>query len=164
MTGWYTTLKTFLEDMSNYFEANEKRDYERLVQMNDRYRLFKSIRPTGKGHHTDAVAIRDDRKFSIELKTRHCSIDTYPTVYIEDYKLASMLLDWIVYGVEPIYINFYDDGIVIFNLKSLKAYPGTEIKNIYSRGKEMNQQQERRYCLDLNDAVIYRRQCTTDYS
>lgn len=127
----------------------------RGLRNNNQTKLFKKIRPTKPMSPTDAVGNASKRTFNIELKHRYCRVATYPTVYIEDYKLAQMLLDYQIYGCEPLFINFYSDGIVIFNLTKLNVRPEVEIKNIYSCGKDKSQMQERRYCLSLDDAVIY---------
>ena len=137
------------------FNLNERNDYQLLKQFNEQTKLFKTLRPTKPCSPTDAVGKSRKRTFNIELKHRYCSSTTFPTVYIEDYKLAQMLLDYQLYNCEPLYINFYSDAVVIFNLSKLEHRPEVEIKNIYSNGKEKNQMQERRYCLNLEDAVIY---------
>lgn len=147
--------------MKDYFETNECTDYKLLEDFNDHTHMFDRIRRTKEGHHTDAVGYHtnkmgEKRTFNIELKKRNMLPGTYPTVFIEDYKLASMLIDYHIYNTEPLYINFLDDDyVVIFNLLKLKKEPEVEIKNIYSQGKDKMQQQERRYGLDLKDAVIY---------
>ena len=143
----------------SYFKSQEKNDYTQLFDFNKHTNLFDGVSATTEGYHTDAIAVSnrlDKRVFNIELKHRNCNITTYPTVYIEDYKLASMLLDYHMMDIEPLYFNFYNDGVAIFNLSKLTKYPKVEIKNIYSEGKEKQQQQERRYCLDLKDAAIYK--------
>lgn len=146
----------------NYFDNNETIDYSMLVQFNEQTKMFQQLRPTKKGSPTDAVGkhytkIGEKRTFNIELKHRYCSIDQYPTVYIEDYKMSDMLLHQHIFMIEPLYINFYNDGYVaIFNLAKLTSMPKCEIVNVYSGGKRAEQKQERRYCLDLFDACIYK--------
>lgn len=156
----YTTNERKLKTIMNYYQVNEKIDLQKLMDFNQHKNLFDTITPTQEGHHVDATATHvnrfgEKREFNIELKTRHCSVKTYPSIFIEDYKLADMLLDYQMYGTEPLYICFYKDAIAIFNLSKLTVRPQAVIKNIYSGGKDKQQMQERRYCLSLNDAVVY---------
>lgn len=144
----------------SYFETNENQDFKLLLDFNEHTHIFNNLRRAKEGHHTDAIGehtskLGEKRTFNIELKKRFCSVHKYDDVYIEDYKLASMLLDYQFFGVEPLYICFYDDATVIFNLNKLKRYPKTSILNIYSEGKQVTQTQERRYRLSMDDAVIY---------
>lgn len=148
--------------MKEYFNLNERNDYQLLTNFNNQTHIFDKMRPTKEGSHTDAVAthvnkLGENRTFNIELKRRHMDINTYPNIFIEDYKLASMMLDYQIFGVEPLYINFLDNNVVvIFNLSKLKVYPTLYIKNINSNGKDRTQLQERRYGLSMTDAVIYK--------
>lgn len=138
----------------NYFETNEKNDYNLLLKLNEKHKWFEELRQTKQGHHTDAIGKHKDRIFNIELKRRYITTKTYNSIYIEDYKMCQMLLDYQFYKIEPLYINFLNDAVVIYNLKDLKTYPKVEIKNINSQGKERTQLQTRRYCLPLTNAVI----------
>lgn len=144
----------------NYFEMNENKDYQLLLDFNQHTNLFDTVRRAKEGHHTDAIAshinnLGEERLFNIEIKRRFCNHTKYDTAFIEDYKMASMLLDYHFFGIEPLYINFYNDAVVIFNLTKLSKYPKQDIWNIYSEGKKVNQTQERRYGLDFKDAVVF---------
>jgi hypothetical protein len=67
------------------------------------------------------------------------------------------MLEYTVNHREPLYINFLADGcVVIFNLAKLKTMPKQRITNIKSEGYGVNQCQERRFLLSLDDAVIYK--------
>ena len=65
------------------------------------------------------------------------------------------MLEYIINKREPLYVNILHDAIVIFNLNKLKHKPKMTIKNIKSQGYEHMQMQERRFELNLDDAVIY---------
>lgn len=141
----------------NYFETNEKNDLQQLYEFNYELNLFDSIEKTKDKSQIDAIAKHKDRTFAIELKHRFIPLGKYKTIFIEDYKLASMMLEYTVNHREPLYINILDDGtVVIFNLLKLKQFPKLRITDIKSEGYDKNQLQERRYLLSLDDAVIYK--------
>ena len=74
--------------------------------------------------------------------------------YIEQHKVCSMLLDYVVYGYEPIYINFLRNGIVVYNLARLKHRPVQTHQKIRSKGygkMEIGTRED----LSLKDATIY---------
>ena len=81
--------------------------------------------------------------------------DKYKTIMIEDYKYLELMLEYQFTGREPLYINFLNDCVVIFNLNKLKNKPKLKILDIQSNGYDKLQKLERRYYLDINDAVIY---------
>ena len=150
--------------MMDYFMMNEQNDFKLLQELNQREHLFATLRQTKPGHHSDAVATKLGMTYNIEIKRRYCEVSRYDSVYIEDYKVASLMMDYAFYGCTPLYICIYNDGILVFNLLKLKLYPKIEIKNIESKGKEKMQMQERRYCLKITDAIRYERCQTTQPS
>jgi len=141
----------------NYFETNEKNDLQMLYEFNYCTKLFQTIKQTPEKCHIDAIANKRDREFAIEIKHRFVNLEKYQTIFIEDYKLAQLMLEYTVNHREPLYINFLADGcVVIFNLAKLKTMPKQRITNIKSEGYGVNQCQERRFLLSLDDAVIYK--------
>lgn len=140
-----------------YFKTNEKTDLQLLYEFNEHYKLFDSITPAKEKEQFDAIAWHKTRTFAIELKHRFIPISRYKTLFIEDYKLAALMLEYIINKREPLYINFLHDAIVIFNLNKLSIKPKMTIKDIKSEGYEHIQKQERRFELNLKDAVIYMR-------
>ena len=140
-----------------------KRQYhgkEQQLQSGDRdnynTKLFQTITPTKEKSQVDAIAKHKNRTFAIELKHRFVPLNKYKTMFIEDYKLASMMLEYIINGREPLYICILHDAILIFNLLKLKNMPKLKIMDIESKGYDKMQCQERRYLLPINDAVIYK--------
>lgn len=140
-----------------YFKTNEKTDLQLLYEFNEHYKLFDSITPAKEKEQFDAIAWHKTRTFAVELKHRFIPISRYKTLFIEDYKLAALMLEYIINKREPLYINFLHDAIVIFNLNKLSIKPKMTIKDIKSEGYEHIQKQERRFELNLKDAVIYMR-------
>lgn len=140
-----------------YFKTNEKTDIQLLYEFNEEHKFFDAITPTKEKEQFDAIAWHKTRTFAIELKHRFIPISRYKTLFIEDYKLAALMLEYIINKREPLYINFLHDAIVIFNLNKLSIKPKMTIKDIKSEGYEHIQKQERRFELNLKDAVIYMR-------
>ena len=141
----------------NYFETNEKQDLQLLYEFNYETKLFKWIMPTAEKSQIDAIAMKGGRTFAIEIKHRLIPVWRYKSIMIEDYKYAELLMEYQFNNREPLYINFlHDNVVVIYNLSKLSTKPKLRIMNIKSEGYGAMQQQERRYMLDLSDAVIYK--------
>ena len=141
--------------MKEYFDMNEKQDLQQLYEFNHEKHLFDSITPEKEKAQIDCTAKHKNRKFAIEIKHRLIPIDKYKTIMIEDYKYLELMLAYQFSGLEPLYINFCNDAVVIFNLLRLKNKPKQKVLDIESKGYDKTQKLERRYYLDINDAVIY---------
>lgn len=162
------------ETMKDYFDTNERQDLQLLYEFNYNTKLFQSITPTEEKSQIDAIGKRKNREFAIELKHRFINLGKYKSIMIEDYKFSGLMLEYIINHREPLYVNFLADGtVVIFNLNKLSTMPKMRITDIKSEGYDKMQCQERRYLLDIKDAVIYKDnnliktigECkTTDYS
>lgn len=139
-----------------YINQMEQNDLQLFYEFNEEHKLFDSITPTKPKEQFDAIAWHKQRTFAVELKHRFIPINKYNTLFIEDYKFASLMLEYIINKREPLYVNILHDAIVIFNLNKLKHKPKMTIKNIRSQGYEHMQMQERRFELNLQDAVIYK--------
>lgn len=142
----------------NYAITSEQQDYEKLRDFN---KLLK-IRELGKRPDKDTTDAsgytQDGQELNIELKSRRVGINTYKTIYIENHKVADMLLDYTIDNKIPLYINFLnDDYIVVFNLAKLRHRPRKTNKRIWSelyQAFEMAKREE----LRLEDAWIYQKQ------
>lgn len=141
--------------MKEYFDKNEKQDLQQLYEFNAEKHLFDSIKPSEEKAQIDATAKHKDREFAVEIKHRLIPIGKYKTIMIEDYKYLELMLEYQFNGKEPLYINFLNDAVVIFNLNKLKNKPKQKVLDIQSNGYDKLQKLERRYYLDINDAVIY---------
>lgn len=139
-----------------YFNDNEQNDLQLFYEFNEKHHFFSCITPTKSKESYDATAIHKNRQFAVELKHRFVPLSKYKTLFIEDYKLAQLYLQWVLYKKEPLYVCFLYDAVVIFNLNKLKHQPRLTIKNIKSKGYEIIQERERRFELSLEDAVIYK--------
>lgn len=141
--------------MKEYFDMNEKQDLQQLYEFNAVKHLFDSIKPSEEKAQIDCTAKHKDREFAVEIKHRLIPINKYKTIMIEDYKYLELMLAYQFSGLEPLYINFLNDAVVIFNLNRLKNKPKLKILDIESKGYDKTQKLERRYYLDITDAVIY---------
>lgn len=153
-----------------YFQENETNDIEKLTDFNRKAHIFEHIKQSEEKHYTDATGYSMDRKFNIELKNRNqillkngkisgCTqngksyIDD--DIFIEDHKIADMMLDYISYGLEPLYINFLNNAIIIFNLSKLSIRPRKHLNmKINSKGYRAMEFANRQG-LFLKDAAIY---------
>jgi hypothetical protein len=140
----------------SYFEDNERQDLQLLYQFNYDNKLFTWVMPTEPKSQIDAIAMKGDRNFAIEIKHRLIPVNKYKSIMIEDYKYLELMMEKQFNNREPLYINFLHDAVVIFNLNRLKEKPKLRVMNIKSEGYDKVQYQERRYMLDLSDAVIYK--------
>ena len=142
--------------MTDYFKDNEKQDLQLLYQFNYDNKLFTWVMPTAEKSQIDAIAMKNNRTFAIEIKHRMIPVDRYKSIMIEDYKYLELMMEKQFNNREPLYINFLHDAVVIFNLDKLKEKPKMRVMNIKSEGYNKVQYQERRYMLDLTDAVIFK--------
>ena len=158
----------------DFFNENEKKCWEKLQVFNDNVLHIKDLGRTPTKHWTDASGhTADSRYINMELKNRNQIIYvddnsnyiasgstdkgnsyTADSLYIEQHKVCSMMLDWVCLGYEPIYINFLNDCIVVYNLSKLKRRPITEPKKIHSKGYG-KMEIGTREGLFLTDATIY---------
>jgi len=164
-----------MDNNSKYFVENEDLDLKKLEELNAKAHLFTEITPSKVKHYTDATGYTtngfgETRYFNIELKNRNqvllqdgrisgCSqtgkeyVDE--TIFIEDHKIADMLLDTIN-GLEPLYINFLANGwTIIFNLSKLSTRPKKYINmKINSKGYKALEFGNRQG-LYIKDAAIF---------
>ncbi len=151
---------------TEYFENNEKTDFEKLCQFNNEKSFFKELAKTPEKHIYDASGrTNDGRLVCIELKSRNAVLTKEntvsghnfndQTVFIEDEKFTALAIQNYVNHAIPLYINFLEDGhVLVWNLSQLKREPEhitTVIKN-----KGYNKMQKcYRNGLYLSDAKIY---------
>ena len=138
-----------------YGKTNEELDFEMLEHFNSLLKL-KDLGRTPELYHTDASGYSNNKYINIELKRRSVNLNTYKTLYIEAHKAGDLLLDFVIEGKIPLYINFLQDGhVVVFNLAELKHRPEKIAKRIESKlyeGFELAKREE----LLITDAWIYK--------
>ena len=139
-----------------YFNQSEQNDLQLLYEFNYEHKLFDRITPASAKCQYDAIATHKNRKFAVELKKRYIPLNKYKTIMIEDYKYLELLLEAKYNNLEPLYINFLYDAVVVFNLDKLKTKPRFTEHTIKSEGYETLQAKERRYHLPIEDGIIYK--------
>lgn len=153
-----------------YFDEKENEDYNKLIEFNKKAHIFEYIKPSEYKHYSDATGYSADRIFNIELKNRNqvllkdgkisgCTQNGKPyideDIFIEDHKAADLLMDYIAYGLEPLYINFLNNCVLIFNLSKLSVRPKKHLNlKITSKGYR-RMEFGNRQGLYLKDAAIY---------
>lgn len=146
----------------NYFDLQEKIDSELLEKFNEQLQWFKGMTATTRGSETD-YKCRDkkDRLTHIELKQRKGTIsqyENYGDVLIEVgkiYATTRIMESGHTYNEQRLYINFVDDGVIIFNLNNISSmnfYPNHKQRN-YGKGIV---EHEDRFGLKIEDAIIYK--------
>lgn len=155
-----------------YFSKNEDICYQKLLDFNAKTNYFTNIERQPPKSEIDAVATGINRMvYSIELKNREKyqlkedNKNNYlitnnsfsgDTIFIENHKITSLLLDMVYNHRLPLYINFFDNGYTtIHNLITLKNKPEqTREMKIQSKGY---QQMEicKRYLLPIEESAIF---------
>ena len=167
--------------MSNnkqFFNENENRDFNTLVDFNDKY-LHAQITRNGEGESIDAYGVLSDgRNAAIELKNRYnfnLEVDengnyycvnvsngySCNTIFCEANKMSELLLEYQYNKREPLYINFTkNDYVLVFNLNKLVNKPQYKILYVENEGYNFTEKCYR-YLLNISDATIYKKKNDT---
>lgn len=151
---------------TKYFNVCELTGVERLQEFNSLTDMFAFITPSAPKSQWDASGICNSQRVLIEIKVRNAVLTpnlkasgaTFmdDNLFIEDYKLAAILLESKINNFVPIYVNFLADGnVVIFNLEKLTSYKLYSNLSIDSKGYQATQARTNRIGLMLEDATIY---------
>lgn len=145
----------------NFFDWKEQENIKNLHKFNEDHHWFTAITPTERFNHTDAICMtKDDRKITVELKTRDATIEqfqTWGTVLIEPQKLAhfSLIMEsGYSLNEDCLYINFATDGVIIFDFNKLKNITFIPNHKHYNKGKR-KWEYESRFALDIGEALVY---------
>lgn len=151
---------------NDYFNSNEKTDFEKLISFNGKKQFFNELYKTPEKHVYDASGLtNDNRPIAIELKTRNAVLTKEmtlsghnfndETVFIEDEKFTGLILQHVINGAIPLYINFLEDGhILVWNLTKLKRIPVHKTVIIRNNGYGTMEKCYREG-LFISDAKIY---------
>lgn len=142
----------------------EDKGYELLKQFNKFLHIQQLVRTPRNYQACDASGYTTDgTPIVIEIKVRNQKYDgdkvigknyTADTIYIEDHKVGSMLLEHVVNKSIPLYVNFLDDAIIVYNLAKLSKRPNITSQKIKSKlyeGIEICKRVE----LPLDEAYVY---------
>ncbi len=155
----------------DFFNENEKKDYELLTLFNEKLRLNKLGKTPRKWYYDASGYTSLNTYTEIELKNRKGKYKNETTVelvnrwggyydsttiFIEPQHYARMKDDWWFDGVVPMYVNFMEDGtILVWNLSTLKKKPQWEwVSNIKDKGNN-TEKGEWRILLPVDEAYIY---------
>lgn len=146
-----------------YCDEMEEHDGQLLQAFNEQMKFFNDLTPYPKGTPCDfhGKDSHSGRTVHIELKCRNTNLEQlrrWKTVYLEPSKyhyITKIMESGYTYHEIPLYINFVDDGAVIYNFnESYNALltPNKEIKNPIL-GKEYENRME----LMIDQATIYKK-------
>lgn len=152
-----------VEDGKMFFDSQERRDAILLESFNNDVKWFTSLSANTRMSEIDYKAIdRKGRLVHIELKEREGDIDKYLNqweyIFIEPSKIQAttkIMESGHTFDEQRLFINFVDDGVIIFNLNNisdLKFYPNHKHWN---RGKKCYEHEDR-FGLRVKDAIIYK--------
>ena len=120
-----------------YFDRMEIEDFNKLKEINEDLKWFTKLERNTLFDRVDVEAKdKNGRRINIELKSRIISIDKYETIYIAEDKYNYMMMKWENDEEIPLYINFFNGGIV--GVWDLRKFPKPEIINvrIYNKGRQ----------------------------
>lgn len=147
----------------NYFDKQEAIDSTLLNQLNDQLNWFNGMTANTRMSEIDySCTDKKGRLTHVELKQRKGTLDTYvnkyKTVLIEPgkiYATTRIMESGYTNDEQRLYINFVDDGVIIFNLNDIKRmefYPNHKQVNY---GKHITENEDR-FGLFVQDAMIYK--------
>ena len=136
-----------------YFDRMEIEDFEKLKEVNNDLKWFTKLERNTLFDRIDIEAKdRKGRRVNIELKTRIIPIDKYDTIYIEEDKYKHLMMKWENDGEIPLYINFFNGGIV--GVWDLRKFPNPELKKvtIINKGRQTIENVNR-YILSVDECI-----------
>ena len=152
-----------MSNTENYFDAQEERCAELLEEFNDQLKWFEGLTANTRLSEIDFTCTdKKHRKCHVELKERKGNVQDYidyGDVLIEVGKLHAttrIMESGHSFNEQRLYINFVDDGVIIFNLNNIshmKFYPNHKQRN-YGKGTT---EREDRLGLPISNAIIYKK-------
>lgn len=145
---------------AKYHEENEELDDELFQQFVSDTKIFTDYKRNEKYSSIDYSATDiKGRRCAVELKRRFNKMYDFPTVFLENEKGWLMYNRWLQFGLIPLYLVFYDDGMLMFDLRKIK-HPETEFvyRKVTIINKGYNEyQQVYRIELPLSIAIVFRK-------
>lgn len=160
---------------TDFADRKENKGYEELQRFNAFLKLD-DLAKTDKGDYFDAsgatplkktiiienkireqVLLQDnDGNFYVSGATKDGKTYTADTLFIESHKVADLLLDYVVTGAIPLYINYLKNHIVVYKLHNLKHRPEKKHYRIFSQLYQTFEVADREL-LKLEDAYIFQK-------
>ena len=144
---------------TEYHDESELIDDELFADFVANSEIFQSVTRNRKYSDIDYIGIDlKGRKCSIELKKRNFEHTRYSTTLIECHKAWKLIERYSQFGLIPLYINFFDDAVLIFDLKKYKPDIDFKYRNmrIYNKGYG-EKQNVWRIELSNADAIVFKR-------
>lgn len=148
-----------------YHEASEGIDDELFTDFVNHTKLFKSVKRNRQFSDIDYIGVDlKGRDCSIELKKRNIASAKYPTTYIEAEKAWKLVNRYEQFGYQPLYINFYNDCVLIFDLKKYRPDIDFVYKKltIFNKGYD-EKQKVWRVELPNTDAIRFTKEDNGEY-
>lgn len=106
---------------AKYHEDSEELDDYLFQDFVEHSKIFEYVKRNRQYSDIDYVGVdKKGRKCSIELKQRPFQSEKYDTTFIEPEKMWKLINKYEQYGMQPLYINFFIDKVLIFDLKKYK--------------------------------------------
>ena len=147
-----------------YFDNQEARCVRRLQEFNNALNWFDTITPNALYSHIDCTATDiSGRTVHIEMKERTGSLSKfveYGDIMIEPKKLQAFTAigeSGHVLNEQRLYINFVDDGVIIFNLDRLRNITFYPNHRHYNKGRN-TWEYEDRFGLKIQEALLYKKE------
>ena len=144
-----------------YFNNQEARCIQLLTEFNNAVHWFKKIHPNALYSHIDATATDiSGRTVHIELKERKGNLSKfveYGDIMIEPKKLEAFTAigeSGHALNEQRLYINFVDDGVIIFNLDKLSNLAFYPNHRHFNKGRN-TWEYEDRFGLKIQEALLY---------
>lgn len=154
------------EDGKMFFDNQERRDAILLESLNRDLQWFDGLTANTRMSEIDYQATdKKGRLVHIELKERSGNIDQYlqwGDILVEPSKIQAttrIMESGHTLDEQRLYINFVDDGVIIFNLNNLSKMNFYPNHKHWNRGKKCYENEDR-FGLPVKDAIIYKMRYT----
>lgn len=156
-----------------YFDDMERTDDKYLYIFNDKMHFFimpkKEERETVKCSTIDRQLIdKKGRKCAVELKLRHCDINTYNGIFCTQKQWEALEREYKENGKIPLYINFFQnqEKVLIYDMRKYydrkRSFTTKYIPQIQNMGYERVDENQLRYILPQRDGIFYEYDQTKD--
>ena len=100
----------------NAYEQYSTIERQKLEKLYQQLKITNyTFTPTNGFDKVEGTFTLAGRKCVVEAKCRKCRVKDYPSHILEQPKAAE-LQQWFTNGYTPLYINFFWDGVIIYNL------------------------------------------------
>lgn len=148
----------------NYFDIQEKKDSILLEEFNDDLHWFKGLSGNPQYSEVDYKATdAKNRLVHLELKQRKGNINqylNYGDILIEPSKVSAfskIMESGFTNGEKVLYVNFVDDGIIIFDIDKIPYYKNYPNHKQINFGKQ-KVEHETRLGIPMSCAIVFKKE------